>query len=371
MEKQARCTIVLTPTGEYKKVSGTVKEDIGQEVTVRPCLAVPKAVYLAAVLVIAVVISQALPSMLGSNQAYAYVTLDINPSTEFAINADHIVLSAHPYNQEAVEILAGMEYTGKGIAPVLAEFTQSAISQQYIKDDSQNHVIVSFYSEHAKDKQTAEAELGRITETQRQVLKSYGREADMNIVIVDPETRKEARRLGVSAGRLEEAEQEREMEKGFQDEWIPAGNAGESYHPDKDNQNNKEQDQTKGSRKKGSISKTNTDSTKTEDINEEKAERKKETGYNASNENYKQAKKEETINFSTENGNQAGLNEEKNKTGYALKGENGKKVKQKGGEENRQSNKANAGIRKIKSNTKNKDMQKSGQERKFAPVLRV
>ena len=161
VEKQARCRIVLTPTGEYKKIHGALGGEIGQEISVRPYFTASKVAVLAAVLVIVILLSQALPVILGQNRAYAYVTLDINPSAEFAVDADYLVLSARPYNPEAENILSGLEYIGKRIDSVLAEFTHSAISLRYIGSGKQNRVVVSFYSAHTKDEQSVEAELKR------------------------------------------------------------------------------------------------------------------------------------------------------------------------------------------------------------------
>jgi hypothetical protein len=336
VEKQARCTIVLTPSGEYKKIRGTVKGEVGQEVTVSPCFAVPKAAVLAAVLVIALLLSQAMPVMLRQNEAYAYVTLDINPSAEFAIDADDIVLSAHPYNQAAEEILADMMYRGKGIGPVLADFTQSAISRQYIGSGRQNYVVVSYYSEHTKDEQAAEAELMRMIEAQRQVLKSSGQEADINTVIVDEKTRKEARKLGVSAGRLEEMEQERKMDKDSPDELIPAGEAeggqSSSSHKNKDNS-------LKGVQLKIEKSKGNKKEKADTDKEENKNRKKLKTNYNALKGNFKQARKEEMKKPSlNNNGNKVSLNEPKPEFNSIHKGEKGKskEVKQKEGDKKSQ-----------------------------------
>ena len=235
VEKQARCRIVLTPTGEYKKIHGALGGEIGQEISVRPYFTASKVAVLAAVLVIVILLSQALPVILGQNRAYAYVTLDINPSVEFAIDADYLVLSARSYNPEAENILSGLEYIGKRIDSVLAEFTHSAISLRYIGSGKQNRVVVSFYSAHTKDEQSVEAELKRITDAQQEVLRLSGEQADIDTVVIDTETHREADRLGVSAGSLEETRREEKEEKSSQKEPDQAKPTGNSDNKDNGN----------------------------------------------------------------------------------------------------------------------------------------
>ncbi|HCS73574.1 MAG TPA: hypothetical protein DIW17_06850, partial [Clostridiales bacterium] len=95
-----------------------------------------------------------------------------------------------------------MEYEGKEIGSVLTDFTQSAISLRYMSIDGNepSRVVVTFYSKHTKDEESANAELARITEAQRKYLKESCELADINAVVVDKETHNEAHRLGISAG---------------------------------------------------------------------------------------------------------------------------------------------------------------------------
>ncbi|HHY81833.1 MAG TPA: hypothetical protein GX505_04020 [Clostridiales bacterium] len=222
VEKQAFCSIVLTPTGEYRKVYGIIKEEVGQEISIKYCSAASRLAAVAAALVIIIFFSQVLPVLLEWNQVYAYVTLDINPSVEFAIDSDYLVLKARPYNQEAESILTQLEYERKEIRSVLVEFTRSALTLQPIGSNTQNHVVVSFYSRHAKDEQSVEAGLAYIKEVQKEVLQFSGEEVDVDVIAVDEETHREAHKLGISAGRLKGAVQENTEDKNPQ-EGSPKG----------------------------------------------------------------------------------------------------------------------------------------------------
>ncbi len=211
VEKRAHYSIILTPTGKFKKVYGVFREEVGQEIPIKSRIAVPGAVF-AAIALVVIFMSLTLPAIMGQNQVYAYVTLDINPSVEFAIDEHHLVLKARPYNQEADDILTGLEYKGREVELVLAEFTRAALSLRRPDDSEPNRVLVSFYSEHIEDEQSAEAELTRIMEAQRKVLQSSGEQIAINTVVIDRETYREAHRLGVSAGRLKETRSKADKE---------------------------------------------------------------------------------------------------------------------------------------------------------------
>ena len=204
VEKETGYYIVLTPMGAYKRINRSTQMNIGQEVRIDYAFSMIKIASLAAALLLIVLVGPML-GILGSSQVYAYVTLDINPSVEFAIDTEDIVLSANSFNPEAEQILAGIEYSGRSIDYVLADFTQVAIELQYITKDKENHVVVSFYPKHQDNSEFIEEKLNEITREQRKVLESSGQIAEFDTIIVDTESRKEAKKLGISSGKLKDS----------------------------------------------------------------------------------------------------------------------------------------------------------------------
>ena len=105
VEKESESYIVLTSTGAYKKIKGFTKMNIGQEVNINHTFSMAKAASLAAALLVIIVLAETIFKIPSQTQVYAYVTLDINPSVEFVIDADYAVFHAYPKNDEAEEIL--------------------------------------------------------------------------------------------------------------------------------------------------------------------------------------------------------------------------------------------------------------------------
>jgi hypothetical protein len=315
LEKQARSYTILTSSGEYKKIRGFIGEEVGQEVTIslKPSSKAFRATIMVAILTIAIILSQVLPSMLWHSQAYAYVSLDINPSVEFAIDSDYIVLTARPYNRDAESILSELEYEGKEIGSVLADFTQSAISLRYIRIDSDepSQVVVSFYSEHVKDEESASMELVRITEAQRRYLNETGGKAEINTVVVDEETHNEAQRLGISAGMLRESKQkEIEGESSHIKESIfnPVKQIEKNENLNKDSkakteQKLKNEGKEKTNYKKVNSNKTSNDKKVTKDraLKKNHQQGQKQKG-NSANQNTNKAKFENNSNISSNKG---------------------------------------------------------------------
>jgi len=206
VEKGEKHFIVLTPTGEYKKIKGFTKMNIGQEVDIHNSFSMTKIVSLAAALLVIILLGETMFKMPGQSQVYAYVTLDINPSVEFAVDRNYAVLKAYPYNSEAEQILSGIEYLHDDINEVLADFTQAAIEHEYISDDQENYVVISVYPTNPDE--PIESKLNEMTRTQNEVIVSSGKKAKVDAVVVDAKTREEAKELGISPGQLKRNQKE-------------------------------------------------------------------------------------------------------------------------------------------------------------------
>lgn len=204
VEKKFGSYIILTSSGEYRRIYGTTKADIGQDVSLDNKPSMTWTASLAASILIIFLLSDVIFGVVMNTRVYAYVTLDINPSAEFAINSEHDVLNAYAYNQEAKDILTGMNYSGENIETVLADFTLAAINNHYIEDGKQNRVIVSFYPRQSLEEVTIESELDKITDEQRKVIDLSGKQVEMNTVVIDEETRQEAKKQGITPGKLKE-----------------------------------------------------------------------------------------------------------------------------------------------------------------------
>jgi len=77
-----------------------------------------------------------------SGSEYAYVSVDVNPSVEFTINSKHKVIVTSAINQDASEVLDGLELKEKDLKSALVMVLEKAESLGYISDDK-NYVLVS------------------------------------------------------------------------------------------------------------------------------------------------------------------------------------------------------------------------------------
>ena len=80
----------------------------------------------AAVFLIAIVLPVVATTVFLNNAVYAYVTLDINPSTEFVINGKEKIIRAKPLNEEGAAVLEGSSLKGKDIQSGIEYFVERA-----------------------------------------------------------------------------------------------------------------------------------------------------------------------------------------------------------------------------------------------------
>lgn len=203
IEKGEKYYIVLTPTGAYKKIKGLTTKNIGQEIYINNIFSMTKIVSLAAALLVIIMLIEVILIMPGQNQVYAYVTLDINPSVEFAVDRNYAVLKAYPFNSEAAQILSDIKYLYVDINKVLADFTLAAIDNEYISENQENYVEISVYP--TKLDESIEPKLNEITRTQKEIIESSGKKAEINAsVINDDKTIEKAKDLKMPPGQIKE-----------------------------------------------------------------------------------------------------------------------------------------------------------------------
>lgn len=139
----------------------------------------------------------------GGFKAYAtplsYVSLDINPSVELGVNALGLVVTAEGYNEDGKAILSGIKATGTNVKKAVHAVVDSAAHKGFIDNDGST--VVSLTAETDNDrtaaKLKAEAEAGA-----DEALTENGKSADVNIDNVALARRDEARKLGITPGKL-------------------------------------------------------------------------------------------------------------------------------------------------------------------------
>jgi hypothetical protein len=133
------------------------------------------------------------------NTPTSYLSLDINPSVELGVNAFGKVVSALSYNNDGTAILAGQKVIHLGVKDAVNTLVKSAAQKGFISNDGSTVIALTSETDNASTaaKLEKEAELGAKT-----AVKSAGNSAVIHKENVALETRNEAKKLGITPGKL-------------------------------------------------------------------------------------------------------------------------------------------------------------------------
>lgn len=84
------------------------------------------------------------------NTPVNYVSLDINPSVEFGINAFDRVVSAESYNEDGALLLSENKYTHQKLADAIDILVQEAAEQGFVQNDGTTVIAVTAESNNEK-----------------------------------------------------------------------------------------------------------------------------------------------------------------------------------------------------------------------------
>lgn len=139
----------------------------------------------------------------------AYVTVDINPSVEFGIDTNEIVIEARGLNDDGRELMKFIEYQGRNLEDVSIALITQADQQHYLTKYLQEHEGSILITSTVVD-ETFQLNVGKVTEKVEQSVKHVLRdkhptEADNFAVTALPapkELRDAALNKGISTGKL-------------------------------------------------------------------------------------------------------------------------------------------------------------------------
>ncbi len=209
MEIKQDILVMMTPEGEF--LTGRKQPDqqyvIGEEVPFFPVpnkSVTPKPIFrwnwkVSTSIITAMIVIVALFSsvILQSNKAYAYVSVDINPSMELALNHEQQVISITPYNEDAKMLLKELnDWEHDDVSEVTEKIFLLSEQMGYLKDN-QNVLITSSFIEGADHHRESDliAELNEFVQ-------GFRSEHNANIIMKEtsPEIRDEASEKGMTAG---------------------------------------------------------------------------------------------------------------------------------------------------------------------------
>lgn len=289
MEVDERFLTLLTPEGEFLKARKQ-KQDylIGQEIDFSPVnevlkkkslfYSLPGKAVAAAVFAIMIATASFLPNF-GSNDVYAYMSIDVNPSVELAVNDELEVIKLEAYNIEGEQIISKLNNWKKQDVSIV---TSQIINEIKIQGYFQNHdevIISTVYEEKAQPKISKQLE-ANIEELEEEIEK-----ANLQLTVIQgtKEERKSAQEKGITTGVLKESKpnikknvNEKEDNKSkSSDEKVPFDDKKKMDKPK--NKNNELEKEDKEKDKKQSPGKQKQDEKKkTGKVNKDKNKKDKE-----------------------------------------------------------------------------------------------
>ncbi|MDM5297646.1 anti-sigma factor domain-containing protein [Bacillus pumilus] len=260
VEKNKKHVTLLTPDGQFLRTKNEQLDyEIGQEVTFPNESRLerkragffdllrlrPLNVGILSIAAIIIVIFTMMPSF--SNQkAYAYMTIDINPSFELKLDHDYQVIGVTPLNKDAKQVLASMKDLDKAdMSKVVQKIIDDCDKKGYV-----NHaksIYISTVYENKQDHTYKTNVKNKIDTISGEYQK---RDYTLETVEGDLETREKAQKAGISTGsyirnqEMQDKEQEdpKKEQDAEDDEMVKEE---EQVQEDEDQADKKEQEEVK------------------------------------------------------------------------------------------------------------------------------
>lgn len=151
-------------------------------------------------------------NFLSQDDAFAYIDVDINPSVEFVVDREGIILKAVPLNEDARNIMGQLTYKDMLLKDVILDLITISKDYGYIKKDQKKDIVL--ISAAIKDGESIENEYAikdRLINGLRTDIERLNIDIDMRFVEVSSDLRKKAQENKVSMGKYliyEKAKQE-------------------------------------------------------------------------------------------------------------------------------------------------------------------
>ncbi|TYS70997.1 anti-sigma factor domain-containing protein [Sutcliffiella horikoshii] len=210
---------ILTPEGEFlksRKQKGQV--DLGEEIVFFPLHRTETAKkgkltlglrgkWVLISVMTAIILAFSLYPKYASNQVYAYVSVDVNPSIELGINKDMKVISMEAYNKEGEDIINQLEnWEKQDIASVSSQIFDAFRQKGFLTENSE--VLIASVLSHETNSDWKTLMQNKITTISEKV-----QEDKVSITTLETtiEERSDALKEGISPGKYIQKEQKTEL----------------------------------------------------------------------------------------------------------------------------------------------------------------
>lgn len=132
-----------------------------------------------------------------TGNAVSFITVDINPSVELGLNTRGIVVSAEGLNEDGKQVLKGLQVIGKPSDTVVASIVDVAAEYGYLAPEKDNEIVINVSGECSDFSGVSDQTMEKITN----VLDKRSLNVQVNYLNTDLELRREANKIGLSAGK--------------------------------------------------------------------------------------------------------------------------------------------------------------------------
>ncbi|MFP7693427.1 anti-sigma-I factor RsgI [Bacillus subtilis] len=176
-----------------------------------------------------------------NNKAYAYMTIDINPSVEMALNSDYEVIELTPLNDEGKKVVNDIDDWEKtDFKKVIDDIITDCSEHGYVKKSKE--ILISTVYENTDDntyKKAVKKQLNDVTEKYKTTYRMESLESDM-------QTREKAKKEGVSTGSYIKSNEKNDNKDLKDDSSRPSGE--EDQKSDENEDENTDQTDTQDSK---------------------------------------------------------------------------------------------------------------------------
>lgn len=129
----------------------------------------------------------------------SYVSLDVNPSIEYSVNAFDRVVSVTAVNDDGEAITKDLDLKNEKITKAIQKTVDKLIEEGYITDDDNAGIIIAISN---SDEKKAEDLAEEIEEETQDYMEENGETAEVEAEAVGKERVEEAKAMGVTPGKL-------------------------------------------------------------------------------------------------------------------------------------------------------------------------
>lgn len=201
VEVSSKYAIALKNSGEFIRVRNNGRYAPGYEYDVSSDKSfnvkrLAKVASVAAVFFIALGMSYGAYSY---SKPYSYVDIDINPSIELTVNKYDRIIDSKAFNEDGETLLTKVNFNNKRLESGVEVILASAIEHGFLKQDTENAVMLSVWSKNEKKALKIENEVEILTKERLETAKV---ETEVVVERIAQQRQADAEELGISPGKM-------------------------------------------------------------------------------------------------------------------------------------------------------------------------